>query len=85
MPSSSQRGVVLVADDDPVMRMLMLEMLAQVGLDAIAAADGAQAVQLARERRPDLILMDVEMPHMDGFAACRAIPATKPAAPWCRS
>ncbi|MDN4060454.1 EAL domain-containing protein [Massilia sp. YIM B02769] len=73
MPSSSQRGVVLVADDDPVMRMLMLEMLAQVGLDAIEAADGAQAVQLARERRPDLILMDVEMPHMDGFAACRAI------------
>jgi len=73
MPSSSQRGVVLVADDDPVMRMLMLEMLSQVGLDAIEAADGADAVQLARERRPDLILMDVEMPRMDGFAACRAI------------
>jgi len=71
--TSSQRGVVLVADDDPVMRMLMLEMLAQVGLDAIEAADGAQAVALAQERRPDLILMDVEMPHMDGFAACRAI------------
>ena len=70
---SSQRGVVLVADDDPVMRLLMLEMLAQVGLDAIEAEDGRQAVQLARERRPDLILMDVEMPHMDGFAACRAI------------
>ena len=73
MPSSSQRGVVLVADDDPVMRMLMLEMLSQVGLDAIEAADGADAVQLARERRPNLILMDVEMPRMDGFAACRAI------------
>ena len=70
---SSQRGVVLGADDDPVMRLLMLEMLAQVGLDAIEAEDGRQAVQLARERRPDLILMDVEMPHMDGFAACRAI------------
>ncbi len=73
MPSSSQRGAVLVADDDPVMRMLMLEMLAGVGLDAIEAADGAQAVRLAHERRPDLILMDVEMPQMDGFAACRAI------------
>ncbi|CAN7487441.1 putative bifunctional diguanylate cyclase/phosphodiesterase [Massilia sp. LjRoot122] len=74
MPSSPpKRGTVLVADDDPVMRMLMLEMLAQVGLDAIEAADGALAVELAHSRSPDLILMDVEMPCMDGFAACEAI------------
>jgi predicted signal transduction protein with EAL and GGDEF domain/FixJ family two-component response regulator len=76
-PCSNQRahsrGVVLVADDDPVMRLLMLEMLEGVNLDAIEAEDGAQAVRLARERAPDLILMDVEMPRMDGFAACRAI------------
>ena len=70
---STQRGVVLVADDDPVMRLLMLEMLQQVGLDGIEAEDGRQALRLARERRPDLILMDVEMPHLDGFGACRAI------------
>ncbi|MGX4643518.1 putative bifunctional diguanylate cyclase/phosphodiesterase [Massilia sp. SYSU DXS3249] len=67
------RGIVLVADDDPVMRLLMLEMLQQVGLDGIEAEDGRQAVELAAARRPDLILMDVEMPHLDGFAACRAI------------
>jgi predicted signal transduction protein with EAL and GGDEF domain/FixJ family two-component response regulator len=76
-PSSTKRathrGVVLVADDDPVMRLLMLEMLEGVNLDAIEAENGVQAVELARERSPDLILMDVEMPHMDGFAACRAI------------
>ena len=70
---ASQPAVVLVADDDPVMRLLMVEMLESVGLDAIEAADGAQAVALAAERSPDLILLDVEMPHMDGFAACRAI------------
>jgi predicted signal transduction protein with EAL and GGDEF domain/AmiR/NasT family two-component response regulator len=64
---------VLVADDDPVMRLLMLEMLEGVNLDAIEAEDGVQAVSLARECSPDLILMDVEMPRMDGFAACRAI------------
>ncbi|MCC2956442.1 EAL domain-containing protein [Massilia sp. IC2-477] len=76
MPSSlPKRGTVLVADDDPVMRMLMLEMLAQVGLDAIEAADGQAAVELARTCAPDLILMDVEMPRMDGFAACEAIRA----------
>jgi predicted signal transduction protein with EAL and GGDEF domain/DNA-binding response OmpR family regulator len=76
-PSSKQRanrpGVVLVADDDPVMRLLMLEMLEGVNLNAIEAEDGLQAVKLARECSPDLILMDVEMPHMDGFTACRAI------------
>ena len=56
MPASSppQRGTVLVADDDPVMRLLMLEMLAQVGLDAIEAADGLEAVELAASRNPDL-------------------------------
>ncbi len=75
MPASPspKRGVVLVADDDPVMRMLMLEMLGQVGLDTIEAEDGAAAVELARRRAPDLILMDVEMPRMDGFSACREI------------
>jgi predicted signal transduction protein with EAL and GGDEF domain/FixJ family two-component response regulator len=67
------RGVVLVADDDPVMRLLMLEMLEGVNLDAIEAEDGVQAVKYASECSPDLILMDVEMPRMDGFAACRAI------------
>jgi predicted signal transduction protein with EAL and GGDEF domain/FixJ family two-component response regulator len=75
MPASLSpaRGVVLVADDDPVMRMLMLEMLSQVGLDAIEADDGEQALAYARAQSPDLILLDVDMPNMDGFAACRAI------------
>ncbi|TFW27400.1 putative bifunctional diguanylate cyclase/phosphodiesterase [Massilia horti] len=70
---STKRGVVLVADDDPVMRMLMLEMLAGVGLDAIEAEDGVEALACARTMAPDLILMDVEMPNMDGFTACNEI------------
>jgi diguanylate cyclase (GGDEF)-like protein len=69
----AKRGVVLVADDDPVMRLLMLEMLGQVGLDAVEAGDGEQAVAAYRALAPDLILLDVDMPRMDGFAACRAI------------
>ena len=74
MPSTStKRGVVLVADDDPVMRLLMLEMLGQVGLDAIEAEDGLQAVACFQSMAPDLILMDVDMPNMDGFSACREI------------
>ncbi|MBD8543937.1 EAL domain-containing protein [Oxalobacteraceae sp. CFBP 8761] len=78
MPSApTQRVTVLVADDDPVMRMLMLEMLAQVGLDGIQAGDGIDALDQARTGQPDLILMDVDMPRMDGFAACRAIRAAE--------
>lgn len=74
MPAiSNKRGVVLVADDDPVMRLLMLEMLGQVGLDGIEAGDGLQAVAMFQSAAPDLILMDVDMPNMDGFSACREI------------
>ncbi|MYM98954.1 putative bifunctional diguanylate cyclase/phosphodiesterase [Duganella vulcania] len=72
-PTSPKRGLVLVADDDPVMRMLMLEMLAQVGLDAVEAEDGLQAVECFQRLTPDLLLLDVDMPGMDGFAVCREI------------
>ena len=69
----NKRGVVLVADDDPVMRLLMIEMLGQVGLDGIEAEDGRKAVDAFQSMAPDLIMMDVEMPNMDGFSACREI------------
>ena len=72
-PLAPKRGVVLIADDDPVMRLLMLEMLFQVGLDGIEAGDGVQALELYRSRAPDLILLDVDMPAMDGFEVCREI------------
>jgi diguanylate cyclase (GGDEF)-like protein len=77
----TKRGVVLVADDDPVMRLLMLEMLGQVGLDGIEAEDGAQAVAYFQSMSPDLILLDVEMPNMDGFSACREIRRIETGAP----
>ncbi|WP_348697002.1 EAL domain-containing protein [Duganella fentianensis] len=70
---TTRRGLVLVADDDPVMRMLMLEMLGQVGLDTAEAEDGAQALASFRRLQPDLVMLDVEMPVMDGLAVCRAI------------
>jgi CheY-like chemotaxis protein len=73
MPSApTQRVTVLVADDDPVMRMLMLEMLAQVGLDGIQAGDGIEALYQARTGQPDLILMDVDMPPNAMASACRS-------------
>jgi diguanylate cyclase (GGDEF)-like protein len=70
---STRRGLVLVADDDPVMRMLMLEMLGQVGLDTVEAEDGLQALDSFQRIQPDLVMLDVEMPGMDGLAVCSAI------------
>jgi diguanylate cyclase (GGDEF)-like protein len=72
---SPKRGTVLVADDDPVMRLLMLEMLAQVGLDAVEAEDGPAAIASFQRQPPDLVLLDVDMPNMDGFEVCGAIRA----------
>ena len=78
---SNKRGTVLVADDDPVMRLLMIEMLGQVGLDGVEAEDGSQAVARFQELAPDLILMDVDMPRMDGFSACSEIRRIETGAP----
>ena len=72
-PLSPKRGLVLVADDDPVMRMLMRQMLTQVGVDVIEAEDGVQALASYKIQGPDLVMLDVDMPAMDGFGVCREI------------
>ncbi len=64
---------VLLAEDNPVNQDVAGELLRRVGLVVETATDGEQAVQLARERRYDAVLMDVQMPGMDGLAATRAI------------
>ena len=65
---------VVIADDDPIIRMDLREMLA--GLDYLVvgeAGDGLSAVNLARELRPDLVVMDIRMPEMDGIEAAQAL------------
>ena len=66
---------VLLAEDNPINREVALELLREVGLNPDLAADGAQALDLARAHVYDLILMDVQMPVLDGLAATRAIRA----------
>src|SRR5205814_6736490 len=58
---------VLVVDDDPALRESLLECLQQDGLTTIAAANGAEALQLVRDRGPKVILLDLEMPVMSGW------------------
>jgi diguanylate cyclase (GGDEF)-like protein len=66
-------GAVLVVDDDPfIARLLEIELKA-AGYDVQVANDGRQALELARERCPDLVLADVMMPNMDGFELTRQL------------
>jgi CheY-like chemotaxis protein len=65
----SERPVVLVADDNPANRMVAFELLSNMGIKPLLAADGAEAVALASEMPLSLILMDLRMPVLDGCAA----------------
>jgi DNA-binding NarL/FixJ family response regulator len=71
---------VLVADDHPIVRAGLATVVSQqLELELVGeAADGAEAVIIVRERRPDVVLMDLRMPHMDGVAAIRQIKSEFP-------
>ncbi len=62
---------LLVVDDKPELRLLLQEYFTQEGYRVLTAANGAQALELARRERPDLIILDIMMPEMDGYAFLR--------------
>lgn len=65
---------VLVAEDESLIRMDLIEMLGEEGYEVVGeAGDGAAAVSLAEELRPDLVVMDVKMPVLDGISAAKRI------------
>jgi two-component system, response regulator PdtaR len=73
--STAEGGLrVLVAEDEAVIRLDLVELLTEEGYHVIAeASDGEEALRLARELRPDLVVMDVKMPKMDGITAAAQI------------
>ena len=71
---SSTRIRILVAEDEALIRMDLVEMLGEAGYEVVAeAADGAQAVELAQLHKPDLAILDVKMPVLDGISAAEKI------------
>jgi DNA-binding response OmpR family regulator len=71
--SESSRPLILVADDDPDILTLVSFRLERAGYDVVAATNGEEAVQIAHHRRPDLAILDVMMPRLDGYEATREL------------
>ena len=69
--------VILIVEDEPKSLKLTRDLLQVSGFTTIEATDGKQGVELARSKKPDLILMDILMPKVDGYTACRAIKMDK--------
>lgn len=72
-PSQVGKRTILVADDFDDTRLLLKTWLEKKGFNIVEAENGNQAVSLAQQVRPDLIIMDMEMPELDGLAATRKI------------
>jgi DNA-binding response OmpR family regulator len=73
---ASDNLLVLVADDEPSMREMVADHLRQIRspkLDVIVAENGQQALEIARDRLPDLVVLDVMMPEMSGWEVCKRI------------
>ena len=68
-------GKVLIVDDEPEVRQVLLEFLSSRGYDVIAAEGGIEAVAMVEASRPDLVLLDVAMPDVDGVETLRRIVA----------
>jgi AmiR/NasT family two-component response regulator len=70
---------ILVAEDEALIRMDLVEMLIEAGYEVVAeASDGAQAIELAQLHKPDLAILDVKMPILDGISAAEKIIAIAP-------
>ncbi|HEX8072911.1 MAG TPA: sigma-54 dependent transcriptional regulator [Pyrinomonadaceae bacterium] len=75
------QGRILVVDDDPMLLDTLREVLAAGGYDAQAAPDGMAALARLREARPDVVVTDVKMPGLDGFALLREVHGRHPELP----
>ncbi|MQA98679.1 MAG: response regulator [Actinobacteria bacterium] len=71
MPQDSKR--ILICDDDPVILRLLQVNLELEGFDVLLGHNGEEAVEIAQAEHPDLIILDIMMPRMDGYQACEKL------------
>lgn len=74
---NARRQKVLTAEDEPAIRELIARILTDEGYEVHTAGDGAEAVEKALAEKPDLILLDINMPKLDGIEVCKKIRATE--------
>lgn len=71
----SDTATILVADDEDNILVSLEFLLARAGYTVLVARDGETALDMAQEHQPDLLLLDVMMPRLDGFSVCQALRA----------
>jgi len=64
---------ILITEDSPTILEILKSVLVEEGYEVIAAADGQQALELARTEKPDLIILDLMLPKIDGYKVCRML------------
>lgn len=72
-PTAGSAKTILLIDDQPFFVTVQQEMLQRHGYRVLAAADGTEGLAMAKQHKPDLILLDIEMPGMDGFTVCEKL------------
>lgn len=80
-PVSSAKKTLLLADDDPAIRQILLRLLMDENYNVITAANGLEAIQLAEANEVDLVLLDLNMPVQDGWQAFEQLTGQDPALP----
>lgn len=76
LPATSEQAVILIVDDVPENLGLLHESLDQAGYRVLVTTDGLSAIEIAHRCLPDMILLDGNMPHMDGFESCTQLKAS---------